>query len=89
MRSITTSAVALGAALLLGLAGASPGFAKAHDQSAKNGGGFNTPPGVNAVGETAAAAQTLGENRGNSMNAPGQNKPDSRSNSKSDSSPSK
>ena len=87
MRITTTSAIVLSAAFLL--AGASPSFAKAHDQSAKNGGGFGTPPGVNAVGETAAAAQTLGENRGNSTNAPGQNKSDSTSDSKSDSSSSK
>lgn len=32
MRIVTTSAVALGAALLLGLAGTSPSFAKGHDQ---------------------------------------------------------
>ncbi len=31
MRIVTTSAVALGAALLLGLAGTSPSFAKGHD----------------------------------------------------------
>jgi hypothetical protein len=32
MHNITTAAVAFGVALLLGLAGASPSFAKAHDQ---------------------------------------------------------
>ncbi len=36
MRIVTTSAVALGAALLLGLAGTSPSFAKGHDQGFGN-----------------------------------------------------
>jgi hypothetical protein len=36
MRIITTSAAAFGAALLLGIAGASPSFAKAHDQGVAN-----------------------------------------------------
>jgi hypothetical protein len=53
MRNISTLSVALGAALLLGLAGASPSFAKGHNQS-------NTAtPGAD-VGATTQASQQEG-----------------------------
>lgn len=47
MRIVTTSAVALGAALLLGLAGTSPSFAKAHS----NGLGGNGAAGPMTAGK--------------------------------------
>jgi hypothetical protein len=67
MRNLTTSAVALGAALLLGLAGASPSFAKAHDQGLAKG---NDEKAGRFEGSTPEAAQTLGDKRGNSETTP-------------------
>jgi hypothetical protein len=66
MRIVTTSAVALGAALLLGLAGASPSFAKAHDQGLAKG---NDEKAGRFEGSTPEAAQTLGASQ-RSENAP-------------------
>ena len=76
MRILTTSAVAFSAALLLGLAGTSPSFAKAHDQGLSRGnpdkgpsfgdGRPGTPgPGMN---ETAAAAKSMNDDKGNTGN---------------------
>lgn len=63
MRILTTSALALGAALLLGLASASPSFAKAHDQ------GVAESKGGRFGGSTPDQAQTLGASQ-RSENAP-------------------
>ncbi len=60
MRNITTSAVAFGAALLLGLAGASPSFAKSHDQGVNGSGNPGRAGGNTAAGSTVEAAQSLG-----------------------------
>jgi hypothetical protein len=73
MRIFTTSAVALSAALLLGLAGTSPSFAKAHDQGlakgnpAKEGSFMGGRPGRDGPGmnETAAAARAMNDDKGN------------------------
>ena len=63
MRIVTTSAVALGAALLMSVAGTAPSFAKAHDQGVaeSNEGRFG--------GSTPDQAQTLGASQ-RSENAP-------------------
>jgi hypothetical protein len=54
MRNITTSAVVLGAALLLGFAGASPSFAKSHDQ------GLSNPKGDHVRGEPQTGGAMVG-----------------------------
>lgn len=73
----STKTLALGTFLASTLLAGSA-FAKAHDQSATNGGAaasvWTTAPGEAAREETAAAAQTLGAGKGNSTNAPGRNK---------------
>ena len=66
-----TKTVAIGAFLATSLI-AGGASAKAHDQGVKGSFADNGPG--PAVTTTAAAAQTLGENRGNSTNAPGKNK---------------
>jgi hypothetical protein len=66
MRIIPTTTVALGAALLLALTGASPSFAKAHDQGVAQG---NDAKEGRFSGDTSAAAQTLGETQGKSENS--------------------
>jgi hypothetical protein len=59
MHAFTTSAVALGTALLLGLAGASPSFAKAHDNGRTQNGGVQRGP----AGDTALSFDTTGTAR--------------------------
>jgi hypothetical protein len=54
MRNITTSAAVLGTALLLGLAGASPSFAKSHDQ------GLANPKGDHVRGEPQTGGAMVG-----------------------------
>ncbi len=63
MRKLTTSTVALGAALLLGLAGASPSFAKGHNQ------GATSNPGSNVGQETVVNSQQEGAMQGNGKTA--------------------
>jgi hypothetical protein len=68
MRIHSTSALALGAALLLSLAGASPSFAKAHDQGVNDSTSRGSPDragGNPNTGDTVNSAQTLGDRMGN------------------------
>jgi hypothetical protein len=67
MRITTTSALALGAALLLGLAGASPSFAKGHNQGMNS--STSSEPGTNVGSETVANSQTEGAAQGNGKTA--------------------
>jgi hypothetical protein len=70
MRRLTTSALAVGTALLLGLAGASPSLAKGHSQGV--GGGGATGPGT---GERTSGTQSNSPDaamaRGDDVGGPG------------------
>jgi hypothetical protein len=70
MRKLTTSVAAFGAALLLGLAGASPSLAKGHDQGMNGSDSRESRAGGNDASSTVNAAQGLGDKRGNSENTP-------------------
>ena len=66
MRMVTTSTVALGAALLMSVAGTAPSFAKGHDQGLAKG---NEDKAGRFEGSTPDQAQTLGASQ-RSDNAP-------------------
>jgi hypothetical protein len=73
MRTLTKATLALSTAFLIGLAGASPSFAKAHDQGLAKGteNNKNADKAGRFGGSTAEAAQNVGAARGgrNSENA--------------------
>ena len=62
MRILTTSAVALGAVLLIGLTGTSPSFAKGHNQGMNS--TTSTEPGTNVGSETVTNSQQEGSMQG-------------------------
>lgn len=63
MRTVTTSAIALSAALFLGLAGASPSFAKGHNQGMSS--TTSETPGTQVGSETVTNSHTEGSEQGN------------------------